>query len=142
MQSYLIKFFFKFFVGNRGGFNKRGPQQGQGQQQPPQQQQQQQRNHGGNMNNFNRGGRQHMNNDYQRGNDRYNNDGYNQRDGRDYGRDGRGNGSRPAGNNYHGTHSMHPIVVQIAKHFIDLKTEILFCILCSSFLFDFQILNR
>ncbi|XP_055311971.1 eukaryotic translation initiation factor 4H-like isoform X2 [Sitodiplosis mosellana] len=54
---------------DRGGFNKRGPQQGQGQQQPPQgqQQQQQQRNHGGNMNNYNRGGRpQNMNNDYQR----------------------------------------------------------------------------
>lgn len=91
----------------RSGF-KRGPNQ-----QPQQQQQQRQ---GGNMN-YNRGGGgggglggRQPNNDYSRGGgDRYNNDGgdrYNQqgRDGRDYGRDGRGNSSRSAGNNYNGTH--------------------------------------
>lgn len=66
------------------------------------------------MNNYNRGGRpqQNLNNEYRGGNDRYNNDGYNQnhhgrdgrdgRDGREFNRDGRGNSSRPAGNNFHG----------------------------------------
>lgn len=96
----MIEFHFAICPVNRGGFNKRGPQQ-----------QQMNRNQmgggiGGGMN-FNRGGRpQNMNNDGRGG---YNNDGYGQ-GGRDFDRNraggggaggnggSGGGGSRPAGN--------------------------------------------